>query len=110
MMEQFRLHHAKRVYCHSRDVPEFRDEALVFVPSSTLRKMLVCPFEEANAGPALRDRALQRMREWNFYCEQFAVDRRSIQQEHKQDELHDHTLRTPIANPCRLSAAEQKMS
>jgi hypothetical protein len=72
--------------------------------------MLVCPFEEVQAGPAIRDKALRLMREWNSYCEQLAIDRRWIQREHKQDELHDHTLRAPIASPCRLGAAGRNVS
>lgn len=99
VMEQFRLHHAKRVYYHSRDVPEFRDEALVFVPSSTLRKMLVCPFEEVKQGPALREKALRLMREWNSYCEEFATTKRTIFLEHKADQLQDHTMRTLFVHP-----------
>lgn len=99
VMEQFRLHHAKRVYYHSRDVPEFRDEALVFVPSSTLRKMLVCPFEEVKRGPALREKALRLMHEWNSYCEEFATTKRTVPLEHKADELQDHTMRTLFVRP-----------
>ncbi|KUI24057.1 MULTISPECIES: hypothetical protein [Mycobacteriaceae] len=99
VMEQFRLHHAKRVYYHSRDIPEFRDEALVFVPSSTLRKMLVCPFEEVKQGPALREKALRLMREWNSYCEEFATTKRTIFLEHKADEFQDHTMRTLFVRP-----------
>jgi hypothetical protein len=100
VMEQFRLHHAKRVYYHSRDVPEFRDEALVFVPNSTLRKMLICPFEQVRQGPAFRGKALRLMREWNSYCEEFATTKRTIFLEHRDDELQDHTLRKLFDRPC----------
>lgn len=104
IMDQYRRHQAKRVYYHSRTVPEYRDEALVFIPSSTLRKMMVCPFEEVRAGPAFRDKSLRLMREWNGYCEQFAIEKRSILEQHKQDEIRDHTLRAVIARPAGQSA------
>jgi hypothetical protein len=101
VMDQYRRHQAKRVYYHSRRVPEYRDEALVFIPASTLRKMLVCPFEEVGApSPAIRDNALRLMREWNGYCEQFAIERRSILEQHKRDEIRDDTLREMIARPA----------
>ncbi|WP_006247648.1 hypothetical protein [Mycolicibacterium tusciae] len=103
VMDQYRRHQAKRVYYHSRWVPEYREEALVFIPASTLRKMLVCPFEEVRAGPAFRDKSLRLMREWNGYCEQFAIEKRSILEQHKQDEIRDHTLRALIARPAGQS-------
>ena len=100
VMDQYRRHQAKRVYYYSRRVPEFRDEALVFIPSSSLRKMLVCPFEEVEAGQAFRDKALRLMREWNSYCEQFALEKRAILEQHKHDEHHDHSLRAMISGPA----------
>jgi hypothetical protein len=100
VMDQYRRHQAKRVYYYSRSVPEFRDEALLFIPSSSLRKMLVCPFEEVGAGQAFRDKALRLMREWNSYCEQFAVEKRAMLEQHKQDEHHDHSLRALISRPA----------
>ncbi|BBZ19019.1 hypothetical protein [Mycolicibacterium gadium] len=98
VMDRYRRHQAKRVYYHSRHVPQYRSEAMVFIPSSTLRRMLVCPFEEVSAGPAFREKALRLMKEWNTTCEQFAIERRRLHEEHKTDEIRDHTLRAAIAN------------
>lgn len=109
VMDQYRRHQAKRVYYHSRRVPEYRDEALVFIPSSSLRKMLVCPFEELGAGPAIRDRALRLMREWNGYCEEFAIEKRVLFQQHKADEHRDHSLRALIAQSGGAPALGERL-
>lgn len=98
VMDRYRRHQAKRVYYHSRHVPQYRSEAMVFIPSSTLRRMLVCPFEEPRVRPDIRDTALRLMREWNATCEQFAVEKRRLLEQHKTDEIRDHTSRTAIAN------------
>lgn len=106
-MEQIGLHYAKRAYYYSHDAPEFRDESLLFVPSSTMRKMLRCPFEEVKQDPALRERALRRMRDWNSYCEEFATTKRTIFLEHREDELQDHALRTLFDRPRGDSEAHR---
>jgi len=109
VMDQYRRHQAKRVYYHSRRVPEYRDAALVFIPSSTLRKMLVCPFEELGAGPRTRDRNLRLMREWNSYCEEFAVEKRVMLQEHKEDERRDHLSRALITQSTDALAVDKRV-
>ena len=98
VMDRYRRHQAKRVYYHSRHVPQYRSEAMVFIPSSTLRRMLVCPFEEVGVRPDIRDKALRLMREWNGTCEQFAIEKRRLLEQHRRDEIRDHTLRATIAN------------
>jgi hypothetical protein len=98
IMDKYRRHQAQRAYYHSRKVREYRDPSLVFIPSSTLRRMIVCPFDELGAGPILRDTHLRLMRDWNGYCEQFAINKREMLDQHKQDEQRDHYLRTTF-NP-----------
>ena len=94
--DKYRRHQARRVYYHSRKVPEYRDASLVFIPPSTLRRMSVCPFDEMGAGPTLRDTALRLMHEWNGFCEQFAFERRAMIKSHELDEQSDHNLRIAI--------------
>lgn len=94
--DKYRRHQARRVYYHSHRVPEYRDASLVFIPPSTLRRMNVCPFDEMGAGATFRDTALRLMREWNDFCEQFAVDRRAMLKSHELDEQSDHYLRIAI--------------
>ena len=102
VMDRYRRHQAKRVYYHSRHVPQYRSEAMVFIPSTTLRRMLVCPFEEVGVRSDIRDKALRLMREWNTTCEQFAIEKRRLLEQHKTDEIRDHRLRAMDTQPYSL--------
>ena len=104
-MDRYRRHQAKRVYFHSRTVPEFRDPSTVFVPASSLHKMTMCPHEEKKPpSQKNQDTALRLMREWNVLCEKFAVERRTMLLEHKADEIRDHTLRSLLGDTAPSAA------
>lgn len=44
------------------------------------------------------------MREWNGTCEQFAVEKRRLIEQHKMEEFRDHTLRSLNTQPIAFKA------